>query len=86
MDIDEWKNASCPRFEYFEHNFMLFGLTIAPAIFEHLLNDDFQEYLNRFVLIYLDDILIYSKKIKEHEKYMKLVLQKLREKGLNPKE
>jgi hypothetical protein len=64
---------------------MPFGLTNAPAIFQHLMNDVFREYLDRFVVCYLDDILIYSKNVEEHEEHVKLVLQKLREKGLYAK-
>ena len=49
------------------------------------MNDVFQEYLDRFVVCYLDDILIYSKNIEEHEEHVKLVLQRLRESGLYAK-
>jgi hypothetical protein len=82
---DEWKTAFRTRYGHFEYNVMPFGLTNAPAIFQHLMNDVFREYLDRFVVCYLDDILIYSKNIEEHEEHVKLVLQKLREKGLYAK-
>ena len=49
------------RYGYFEYNVMFFGLTNAPAIFQHLMNDIFREFLNDFVAYYLDDILIFSK-------------------------
>jgi hypothetical protein len=61
---------------------MPFGLTNAPAVFQHMMNDTFREYLDHFVVIYLDDILIYSVDEKEHDKHVRLVLEKLREKGL----
>ena len=64
---------------------MPFGLTNAPAIFQHLMNDVFREYLDKFVVCYLDDILIYSKSSEEHEEHVRLVLQKLRETGLYAK-
>jgi hypothetical protein len=82
---DEWKTAFRTRYGHFEYNVMPFGLTNAPAIFQHLMNDIFREYLDRFVVCYLDDILIYSKNIEEHEEHVKMVLQKLREKGLYAK-
>ena len=64
---------------------MFFGLTNAPAIFQHMMNDIFREYLDDFVVIYLDDILIFSKNEEEHEKHVRLVLEKLRERGLYTK-
>src|SRR5271170_3118540 len=58
---------------------MPFGLTNAPAIFMTLMNDIFREYLDQFMVIYLDDILIYSKTKEEHLKHVHLVLRKLKE-------
>jgi hypothetical protein len=58
---------------------MPFGLTNAPATFMTLMNDIFREYLDQFVIVYLDDILIYSKTKGEHLKHVNLVLRKLRE-------
>lgn len=82
---DEWKTAFRTRYGHFEYNVMPFGLTNAPAIFQHLMNDVFREYLDKFVICYLDDILIYSKNVEEHETHVKLVLQKLRDAGLYAK-
>jgi hypothetical protein len=56
---------------------MPFGLTNTPAIFQHLMNDIFQEFQDDFVICYLDDILIFSKNEKNHEKHVRMVLQKL---------
>ena len=61
---------------------MPFGLTNALAIFQHMINDIFQEYLDDSILIHLDDILIFSKNASEYEDYVCLVLKKLRERGL----
>ena len=64
---------------------MPFGLINAPAIFQHLMNDIFREFLDNFVVCYLDDILIYSKDINQHEEHVGLVLDKLRNAGLYAK-
>ena len=53
---------------------MLFGLTNAPASFQELINDTLREYLDAFVLAYLDDILIFSTDYKQHVQYMRIVL------------
>ncbi|WVZ63955.1 hypothetical protein U9M48_013544 [Paspalum notatum var. saurae] len=58
---------------------MSFGLTNAPAYFMNLMNKVFMEYLDKFVVVFIDDILIYSKTEEEHEEHLRLVLQKLRE-------
>ena len=57
---------------------MPFGFTNDPAVFQHMINDIFREYLDNFVVIYLDDILIFSKNKEDHEKHVRLVLEKLR--------
>ena len=82
---DEWKTAFRTRYGHFEYNVMPFGLTNAPAIFQHLMNDVFREFLDDFVICYLDDILIFSKNEEDHEKYVWLVLEKLRNAGLYAK-
>ena len=82
---DEWKTAFRTRYGHFEYNVMPFGLTNAPAAFQHFMNDVFREYLDNFVVCYLDDILIYSKNIEEHEIHVRQVLQKLRDAGLYAK-
>jgi hypothetical protein len=57
---------------------MSFGLTNAPAYFMYLMNKMFMEYLDKFVVVFIDDILIFSKTEEEHEKHLRMVLQKLR--------
>jgi len=56
-----------------------FGLTNAPAYFMYLINKVFMEYLDKFVVVSIDDILVFSKNEEEHAKHLRLVLQKLRE-------
>ena len=82
---DEWKTAFRTRYGHFEYNVMPFGLTNAPAIFQHLMNDIFREFLDDFVVCYLDDILIYSKNEEDHKQHVRLVLEKLRNAGLYAK-
>ena len=64
---------------------MSFGLTNAPAYFMYLMNKVFMEYLDKFVVVFIDDILVYSKNEEEHEGHLRLVLQKLREHQLYAK-
>ena len=61
---------------------MPFGLTNAPAVFQHMANDIFRDFLDIFTIVYLDDILIYSKTQEEHDKHVRHVLRRLREYGL----
>src|SRR3954464_10646011 len=64
---------------------MSFGLTNAPATFSRLMNYIFMEYLDKFVVVYLDDILVYSKNKEEHAEHLRLILAKLREHKLYAK-
>ena len=64
---------------------MSFGLTNAPTTFSRLMNSIFMEYLDKLVVVYLDDILIYSKNEEEHAEHLRLVLMKLREHHLYDK-
>lgn len=82
---DEWKTAFRTRYGHFEYTVMPFGLTNAPAVFQHMANDIFREFLDLFVIIYLDDILVYSKTQEEHDRHVRQVLAKLREHGLYAK-
>jgi hypothetical protein len=56
---------------------MSFGLTNAPVYFIYLMNMVFMEYLDKFVVVFIDDILVYSKREEEHEEHLRLVLKKL---------
>ncbi|WVZ71031.1 hypothetical protein U9M48_019658, partial [Paspalum notatum var. saurae] len=72
-------------FGLYEYTVMSFGLTNAPAYFMNLMNKVFMEYLDKFVVVFIDDILIYSKTEEEHEEHLRLVLQKLRDHKLYTK-
>jgi len=61
---------------------MSFELTNAPAYFMYLMNKVFMEYLDKFVVVFINDILVYFKNEEEHEEHLRLVLQKLRENQL----
>ncbi len=82
---DEWKTAFRTSYGHFEYTVMPFGLTNAPAVFQHLMNDIFWEYMDEFVVVYLDDILIFSKDQETHDKHVRLVLATLREHGYTPR-
>ncbi|WVZ70977.1 hypothetical protein U9M48_019604 [Paspalum notatum var. saurae] len=79
------KTAFITRFGLYEYTVMSFGLTNAPAYFMNLMNKVFMEYLDKFVVVLIDDILIYSKTEEEHEEHLRLVLQKLRDHKLYAK-
>src|SRR3954449_10125560 len=79
------KTAFTTRYGLYEYTVMSFGLTNAPATFLRKMNSIFMEYLDKFVMDYLDDILIYSKNKEEHAEHLRLVLMKLREHRLYAK-
>ncbi|WVZ76367.1 hypothetical protein U9M48_024345 [Paspalum notatum var. saurae] len=71
------KTAFISRYRLYEYTVMSFGLTNAPAFFMYMMNSVFMEYLDKFVVIFIDDILIYSKTEEEHEQHLRLVLRSL---------
>jgi hypothetical protein len=81
-DGEEWKTAFRTRYSLFKYLVMPFGLTNSPASFQYYINDALQDFLDIFCTVYLDDILIYSDSLKEHQMYVHQVLQCLREFGL----
>jgi hypothetical protein len=76
------KTAFSTRYGLYEFTIMSFGLTNAPAYFMNLMNKVCMEYLDRFVVVFIDDILIYSKSESDHEEHLRLVLQTLRDNQL----
>ena len=70
------------RYRHYEFLVMPFGLTNAPAVFMDLMNRVFRPYLDQFVIVFIDNILIYSKTKKEHEEHVRIALQTLRENQL----
>jgi hypothetical protein len=79
---DIHKTAFRTRFGHFEWTVLPFGLTNAPATFMGMMNHIFRPYLDQFVVIYLDDLLIFSKSPEKHLEHLELVLSLLREHGL----
>ncbi|GJU12679.1 putative reverse transcriptase domain-containing protein [Tanacetum coccineum] len=70
------------RYGHFEFQVMPFGLTNAPAVFKDLMNRVCKPYLDKFVIVFIDDILVYSKDEKEHGKHLKIVLELLKKERL----
>jgi hypothetical protein len=79
------KTAFRIRYRLYEYTVMSFGLTNAPAYFVYLMNKVFMEYLDKFVVVFIDDILIFSKMVEEQEEHLRLVLEKLRSNQLYAK-
>jgi hypothetical protein len=79
------KTTFITRYGLYEYTVMSFGLTNAPAYFMYLMNKVFMEYLDKFMVVFIDDILIFSKNEEEHDEHLCLVLQKLRENQLYAK-
>ncbi|GKC00578.1 putative reverse transcriptase domain-containing protein [Tanacetum coccineum] len=79
------KMAFRTRYGHYEFQVMPFGLTNAPAVFMDLMNRVCKPYLDKFVIVFIDDILIYSKDEKEHEEHLKTILKLLKEEKLYAK-
>ncbi|WVZ80643.1 LOW QUALITY PROTEIN: hypothetical protein U9M48_028102, partial [Paspalum notatum var. saurae] len=77
--------AFSTRYGLYEYLVMSFGLTNAPAFFMYLMNSVFMNELDKFVVVFIDDILVYSKNEKEHEEHLRIVLSRLREHKLYAK-
>jgi hypothetical protein len=78
-ECDIPKTAFVSRYGLYEFTVMSFGLTNAPAYFIYMMNKVFMEYLDKFLVVFIDDILVYSRSEEEHEGHLRLVLQKLRD-------
>nr|GFB36868.1 putative reverse transcriptase domain-containing protein [Tanacetum cinerariifolium] len=79
------KTAFKTRYGHYEFQVMPFGLTNAPAVFMDLMNRVCKPYLDKFVIVFIDDILIYSKDEKEHEEHLKAILELLKKEELYAK-
>ncbi|GKF56807.1 putative reverse transcriptase domain-containing protein [Tanacetum coccineum] len=82
-DIPKTMFRTC--YGHYEFQVMPFGLTNAPAVFMDLMNRVCKPYLDKFVIVFIDDILIYSKNKEEHEEHLKLILELLRNEELYAK-
>jgi hypothetical protein len=85
QESDIPKTAFRTRYILYEYTVMSFGLINAPAYFMYLMNKVFMEYLDKFVVVFIDDILIFSKTEEEHERHLRMVLEKLRSNQLYAK-
>ena len=79
------KTAFVTCYGLYEYMVISFGLTNAPAYFMYLMNKVFMEYLDKFVVVFIDDILVFSKDEEEHVDHLRLVLQRLRDNHLYAK-
>jgi hypothetical protein len=79
------KTAFRTRYGHYEYTVMSFGLTNAPAYFMNLMNKVFMDYLDKFVVVFIDDILVYSKSEEDHANHLRIVLGTLREHQLYAK-
>ena len=84
-EVDVPKTASRTRYGHYEFLVMPFGLTNAPSAFMDLMNRVFRLYVDQFVVVFIDNILVYSKDAQEHDQHLKIVLHTLRENKLYAK-
>ena len=76
---EEWKIAFRYRYGLFKYTIISFDLYNTPGIFQYYMNDTFHEFLDKFLIIYLDDIFIFSNILAEYKRYVYQVLEKLQE-------
>jgi hypothetical protein len=84
-ECDILKTAFILRYGLHEFTVMSFGLTNALAYFMYMMNKVFMKYLDKFIVVFIDDILVYSRSVEEHEGHLRLGLQKLRDHKLYSK-
>jgi hypothetical protein len=81
----EWKTAFCTRYGLFKSLLMPFSLTNTPVIFQNYINDILAPYLDYFCTAYVDDTLIYSDNVEQHQQHVRLVLDAFTKAGLHLK-
>lgn len=74
---DEWKTAFLTTRGHYEYWVMPYGLSNAPAVFQSFINEIFKDIMNKYVVAYIDDILVYSKSEEEHKSHVRTVLTRL---------
>ena len=79
------KTAFRTRYGHYEFLVMPFGLTYAPVAFMDLMNRVFRPYVDQFIVVFIDDILVYSKDREDHDTYIRVVLETLRREQLYAK-
>jgi len=84
-DEDIMKTTFCMRYGHYEFVVMPIGLTNALAVFMDLMNCVFREYLDSFIIVFIDDILVYLPNSEVHDVHSRSVLQRIREEGLYAK-
>jgi hypothetical protein len=84
-ELDVAKTAFRTQYGHYEFLVMLFGLTNTPAVFMDLMNRVFRPYLDKFMMVFIDNILVYSKSYLEHEQHLRQVLMALKEHQLDAK-
>lgn len=80
IEQDIPKTTFWTRYEHFKFVVILFRLTNAPVLFMELMNKVFHNYLDKFIVFFINDILVYSRSYEEHNQYLRFTLQRLREK------
>jgi hypothetical protein len=85
MERDEENTICCTRYGSYKFLVIPFGLTNAPTTFCTFMNDIFREWLDDFMVVYIDDILIYNGSLEEHAEHLQKVFQRLRENKLYTK-
>ena len=83
---DIQKIAFITHYGHYEFLVMPFGVTNAPIVFMNLMNRVFSPYVHQFVVVFIDDILIYSKSDREHAEHLRIVLQTLQREQLHAKQ
>ena len=81
-DVNVPKIAFGARYGHYEFLVMPFGLTNALVAFMDLMNRVFRPYVDQFVVVFINDILVYSKDVQEHQQHLRIVMETLREKKL----